>query len=477
MIFNSLVFGVFFALVLAVHHVAPLSWRLRKASLLAFSLVFYAAWNPPFVGLLLLSTGVDFVLAKAIHRQALGSGRRRALLLASLAVNLGLLGYFKYAGFAVETVEAVGNALGASSLSFGRPDIILPVGISFYTFQTLSYTLDVYRGHAEPCDSLLDFALFVSFFPQLVAGPIVRPDEFLPQCREARRFNGDELGLGLAFITVGLGSKVIVADRLLAPIADKVYAPGAHAAFFEAWCGTVAFAGQIFCDFSGYSMCAIGAALCLGFYLPRNFHFPYAAVGFSDFWRRWHISLSAWLRDYLYISLGGNRGGRARTLVNLQLTMLIGGLWHGASWNFVIWGGLHGALLVLERGCRALGERLGVRSLGSFRVAAAAATFAAVCFTWVFFRARTFTEATAIAASMLGLGSAAESHLLGRGDMIVTLGIMGTLIGGQWLAREGTLEEIAVRVPWFVRSAVLAGVFLVLILTSGDQRAFVYFQF
>ncbi|MHC4180894.1 MAG: MBOAT family O-acyltransferase, partial [Planctomycetota bacterium] len=220
--------------------------------------------------------------------------------LLSLITNLGLLGFFKYGGFLLENFVVLLNTAGIQ-YEPALPDIVLPVGISFYTFQTLSYTLDVYRGKTRPWMSFLDFALFVTFFPQLVAGPIIRSGDFLPQCIEPRRATGRQLSWGLTLLVLGLFEKIVVADGLLAPISDKVYAQAGEAGFLDAWCGTLAFSGQIFCDFAGYSTCAIGIALCLGFAIQDNFRFPYAAGGFSDFWRRWHVSLSSWLRDYLYI--------------------------------------------------------------------------------------------------------------------------------------------------------------------------------
>ena len=232
-------------------------------------------------------------------------------------------------------------------------DIVLPVGISFYTFVTLSYTLDVYLGRLKPIDSFLNYALFVTYFPHLVAGPIVRPTQLVPQFETPKQATRDQMLWGLGLMVLGLFEKVVVADAGLANVADRVFSAEGPIGFADAWLGTLAFSGQIFCDFAGYSTIAVGVSLCLGFALPDNFRMPYAAIGFSDFWRRWHISLSTWLRDYLYIPLGGNRGSEVRTYVNLMLTMLLGGLWHGANWTFVVWGGLHGLYLAAERWIRA----------------------------------------------------------------------------------------------------------------------------
>ncbi len=329
----------------------PFSWRTKKSNLLIASYLFYAAWSPPFVILLWISTLVDWQVAKRLYVEERQS-RRRLLLWISIAVNLGMLGYFKYGGFLMENFEALMAAIG---VAYQAPEwnIVLPVGISFYTFQTMAYSLDVYMRRAAPAKSMLDFALFVTFFPQLVAGPIVRPTQLIPQFRLPRVATAQQLGWGLGLMTLGLFNKIVIADGMLSKAADTVFGAAGMLHPLDAWLGTLAFSGQIFCDFAGYSTTAIGAALCLGFSLPDNFRFPYAAVGFSDFWRRWHISLSAWLRDYLYIPLGGNRKGNLRTYANLLTTMLLGGLWHGAAWTFVVWGGLHGAFLAAERWLKA----------------------------------------------------------------------------------------------------------------------------
>ena len=474
MLFNSLLFVEFFAVVLLVHRV-PFPWRLKKFNLLIASYLFYAAWNPPFVILIWISTLLDwFVVKGLIHARR--RSLRRALVVTSLAGNLGLLGFFKYGGFVLDNFVEIVNAFGISYQP-AAPDIVLPVGISFYTFQTLSYTLDAYRGATQPWRSFLDYALFVTFFPQLVAGPIVRAVDFLPQCVEPRRANARQVGWGLSLLTLGLFEKTALADGLLAPIADRVYASALNVGPIDAWTGTLAFSAQIFCDFAGYSTCAIGAALCLGFAIQDNFRFPYAAIGFSDFWRRWHISLSSWLRDYLYISLGGNRKGKARTLINLMITMLLGGLWHGAAWTFVVWGGLHGLYLVLERflkqwfGAGALWRRLPVRLL------LAGITYLCVCVTWVFFRAQSFTAAGHMLAGMAGIGAAHSGRMVKMTEVAMVLGLTGLMLGVHWGLRDSSIEAVAGRVPWWGRALVLAAMLAAIVTMSGDDRAFIYFQF
>ncbi|MCP5039707.1 MAG: MBOAT family protein, partial [bacterium] len=399
MLFNSFSFVVFFAVVLLLHRL-PLPWTWKKSQLVFASYLFYMAWNPPFVVLLWISTVVDWVVGRRLHETE-ERGARRRLLFVSLGVNFGLLGYFKYAGFVLENFVWLVQQIGIDYTP-APPDIILPLGISFYTFQTLSYTFSIYRREGRPADSFVDFALFVTFFPQLVAGPIVRATDFLVQLVEPVQANARQFGWGLALLNFGIFQKVVLSDTLLAPVADTVFAAARRAGTLDAWIGALAFAGQIFFDFGGYSACAIGAALCLGFVLPENFRCPYASVGFSDFWRRWHISLSTWLRDYLYISLGGNRRGSARTYMNLAATMLLGGLWHGASWNFVVWGGLHGFYLIAERLLR--GFFAGARWVAGipFQLIAGALTFVLVTITWVFCRAETLADSWRLVRTMVG---------------------------------------------------------------------------
>jgi alginate O-acetyltransferase complex protein AlgI len=468
--FNSYLFACFFVVVLAVHY-SPLPWTARKVALLVFSYAFYAAWDPPFVVLLWGSTVVDWFVAKWMAA-AESARRRKALLCLSLFFNLGMLAYFKYAGFLARTFASIAGALG---IAWTPPElgIVLPIGISFYTFMTISYTIDVYLRRALPARNFLDYALYVTFFPHLVSGPIVRATELVPQFEAPRRATGAMFGWGLALTVLGLFEKVVVADGFLAPIVDKVYAPALEQiSSANAWCGTVAFAGQIFCDFAGYSTAAIGVSLCLGFALPDNFRFPYAAIGFSDFWRRWHISLSSWLRDYLYIPLGGNRHGPTRTHVNLALTMLIGGLWHGASWTFVVWGGLHGLYLVGERIAKRL---VGGSPLWDTRLARAflvLLTFVLVCFAWVFFRATSFEQAFRICRAMLGDG-AGGTHAAYAWTLIP----VAFLLAAHSAMRSTTIEDVVERTPWPVRAVVLTAMVVSLFLFPGVDRAFIYFQF
>lgn len=474
MVFNSFTFAIFFALVVLLHYL-PFSWRVRKFNLVWASYLFYAAWNPPFVVLLWISTLVDWVTARRIHAAASKRGRRLWLFV-SLGANLGMLGFFKYGAFLLANFTWLMRTAGIEYVP-PEMDIVLPVGISFYTFQTLSYTLDVYFGRMRPWNSFLDYALYVTFFPQLVAGPILRAESFLEQCEKPRRATFDEFSWGIFLMTVGLFQKVVLADGLLAPIVEKTYDTWFAPDTLSAWCGTAAFSGQIFCDFAGYSSCAIGAALCLGFVVPSNFKYPYAAVGFSDFWRRWHISLSTWLRDYLYIPLGGNRRGNVRTYVNLMLTMLLGGLWHGASWTFVIWGGIHGLYLAVERALRdAIPNRAFMNHLLA-RTGVRLVTYGLVCVAWVFFRAKSLPGAFAMCASLFGAQAETAQALLDGWDTRVVFWTMTGLIGYHWFMADRRLESVARRAPsWSMALAISAMLFLIFTM-PGEDRAFIYFQF
>jgi alginate O-acetyltransferase complex protein AlgI len=471
MVFNSLTFIVFFALVLALHSL-PLRWTVRKVNLLVASYLFYAAWNPPFVILLWVSTVVDWYAAQGLVR-AERPAARRAWMLLSVIANLGMLGYFKYGGFLLENFRALMTAFG---IDYQPPafDIVLPVGISFYTFATMAYTLDVYLRRAKPATNFLDYALFVTFFPHLVAGPIMRPTELVPQFAAPRRASSEQLRFGLALMTLGLFQKIVLADSFLARPSEMIYDSDKIPGLLDSWIATLAFSGQIFCDFAGYSTTAIGAAMCLGFAMPDNFRFPYAAIGFSDFWRRWHITLSAWLRDYLYIPLGGNRHGETRTYFALMATMLLGGLWHGASWAFVVWGGLHGLYLSAERVLRARfdGYRPGPLALFAFGLL----TYALINITWVFFRAKTFGKAWLVLQGMFGFNVAAKP-ILPTVHLVMVTAIVGGLVIAHWLMRARTLESTIARVPALLLSSVWALMLFAIVIAQGTGSAFIYFQF
>ncbi len=473
MLFNSLTFIVFFALVTSAYWTLR-SWEARKNLLLVASYIFYGAWNPPFALLLFATTTLDFWLGAQIARTE-EPRARRAWLVFSVAVNLSMLGFFKYGNFLLENFQWL---LARVGVNYQPPhlDILLPIGISFYTFYSLSYTLDVHRRATQPTKSLRDFLLAVSFFPQLVAGPIVRAADFLPQCDAPRAPDRSRFIWGLFLMTLGLFEKIVFADTLLASSADSVFGYGGPLVTLDAWIGVMAFAGQIFFDFAGYSTCAIGAALCLGFHLKDNFRFPYAAIGFSDFWRRWHISLSTFLRDYLYIPLGGNRHGTARTLINVMIVMFIGGLWHGAAWTFAVWGLLHGVYLVIERLISdSLNKAEWTRSFPA-KLFLILGTYAAVCLTWVFFRATDFTTAARMVKAMIGLLPSGDAILTTREILQVGLVTAG-LLTAHWNLRDSSLESAVARWPFWLLTAVWTVMLCAIILTQGNGNAFIYFQF
>lgn len=381
MLFSSPRFFCFLAVMLLLLAL-PLRNAVKLRILAAGSCFFYAAWDYRYLALLLAISAIDYFTAARISATE-HPGTRRAYLLLSIVSNLGILAYFKYANFFIDNV----NALRSSSDLLPHLHVLLPAGISFYTFKTMSYTIDVYRRRLEPVRSLIDYTTFVTFFPELIAGPIVRASVFLPQMSRNVGPTRDRLALGSSIFLLGLTKKLLLADRL-SSIADPVFADPSLYSPAVVWMGVLAYTLQIYCDFSGYSDMAIGTAKMIGYDLPRNFDMPYLSGDITEFWRRWHITLSEWLRDYLYIPLGGNRHGTWKTYRNLMLTMLLGGLWHGASWNFVVWGALHGIALAVHR--------VYARRMKMPRVLGTACTFLFVMLCWIPFRAPTFASTMVI---------------------------------------------------------------------------------
>ena len=472
-LFNSLIFVVFFAAVLAAYWTLR-SWDSRKNLLLVASYVFYGAWNPPFALLLFATTALDFFLGARIAGAKTPSARK-GWMIASVTSNLSMLGFFKYGNFALENTRWL---LAQCGVAYNPPhlDVFLPIGISFYTFHSLSYTLDVYRGVCAPTRSLRDFTLAVSLFPQLVAGPIVRAADFLPQLVSPPVMRKSQFSWGLMLMTLGVFEKVVLADTMLSRAADTVFGYPGPLLTLDAWAGVLAFSGQIFFDFAGYSTCAIGAALCLGFNLKDNFRFPYAALGFSDFWRRWHISLSTFLRDFLYIPLGGNRNGAFRAAINLIIVMFIGGLWHGAAWTFVVWGLIHGVFLMLERlGSAAVGGKVFSHSPVR-KLILGAGTFVVVCFAWVFFRAPTFHGAWNVTRALVGSLPQGDAILSTREILQVAIVTSG-LLAAHWTLRDTDLESALERLPSRLIFGLWTLMFSAIVLTQGSGNAFIYFQF
>ena len=456
MLFPTVTFAVFFSIVLPVSWLLMRYQRTWRVFILVASYVFYGWWDWRFVFLLVASTVVNHVLALAIYH-ARAPQARRGLLTLAVGFDLGLLAYFKYAGFFATSVD---NVVGTSWLV----TVALPVGISFYTFMAISYVVDTYRGELIPA-SFARFAVFQAFFPHLVAGPIVRASELLPQLESPRDPRKVNTARAFMLIVVGLFLKVVIANHLATHIVDDVFAaPNRHSSL-EVLVAVYAYAVQIFADFCGYTNIAIGVALLLGFSFPQNFNGPYTAVSLQDFWRRWHMTLSRWLRDYLYIPLGGNRKGRLMTYRNLMLTMLLGGLWHGAAWTFVVWGGIHGAGLCFERAFGTVRSRWLGRLL----------TFHVVCFAWIFFRADSFARA----------GQVIERLFTAWGQpspLVTTSVVLAILVGilGQYI-RPGVLGGVLAtfqRMPVVAQAATVA-VCLTVINTLGPEGVapFIYFRF
>jgi alginate O-acetyltransferase complex protein AlgI len=498
MVFSSSLFLFYFLPVaLLLYYASPR--RVQHLSLTVLSYLFYGWANPLFVPLLLGSTIVDYFCGLAIARQhALADAGRpggvafdhdpgaphgedagfpapsraaRTALGISIATNLTLLGFFKYFNFAVENVDAMANLIGMPELRLDLAfRVTLPLGISFYTFQSMSYSWDVYRRRAPAIRNIIDFACYVSMFPQLVAGPIIRFSEVASQL-QSRTHTVTKFARGVAFFSVGLAKKVLLANPC-GKIADLAFDAGSLQPL-EAWYGVTAYAFQIYFDFSGYSDMAIGLGLMLGFVFPKNFDSPYISRSITEFWHRWHISLSTWLRDYLYVPLGGNRKGPRRTYVNLAIVMLLGGLWHGAAWNFVIWGALHGGMLALER-ARGKSALYGWLP-GPLRMAA---TFVFVLITWVFFRAPDLRSAGRYLGDMFGVGAAQDgARLLAGvvyepyylGTFLVSAAIVWTCPQTWDWTRELTWPKALISLLLFALAA--------MVLTTQAFNPFIYFIF
>ena len=489
MIFSSWLFAFFFVIVLAVYW----SLRTRRARhifLLMASYFFYMCWNPWLVTLIIGSTVLDFLVGRSMAGTA-ASRRRTGLLLISIVGNLGVLAIFKYADFFIlslrETLTSLGVGANLSTLS-----IILPVGISFYTFQTMSYTIDIYRRKVSPPGSFVDFALFVAFFPQLVAGPIVKARDFLPQLNSIKRFSWPRLESGTVLFMVGLTKKLLIADQL-AFLVDPVFANPSRYVTRDLWLAMFCYGGQIYCDFSGYTDMAIAVARILGFDLRPNFASPYLATSLTRFWHRWHISLSTWLRDYLYIPLGGSRFGKLLTYRNLMITMLLGGLWHGASWTFVIWGAIHGSALVVSKvfatGATAQPSLAIVRH--AHTALCWAATLLVVHVAWVFFRCQPVVaksavepESTVVALERAGyfvkhlfVPAQVEDPLwlMNKAPMLALLLLMGAMqLYEEWVRRGHPRLWLPAPVAGV---GYAAWILVLVILSPNNTNPFIYFQF
>lgn len=489
MLFTRIYFWVFFAICLAGYSLLYRKNVLRNVYLFLFSLFFYYKSGGYYFSLLIFSTMVDYAIGLGLG----ASSRKKVRLLlvaTSVFVNLAVLAYFKYAYFFTDTINSlfgtsleVQNQLAiATNAVFGSHfninEIILPVGISFFTFQTISYSVDVYRNKVAPVKNILDFGFYVSFFPQLVAGPIVRAAEFVPQLYRNYKLTQAEFGHALFLILNGLVKKMVISDFISINFVDRVFSDPSAFSGFENLMGVYGYAIQIYCDFSGYTDIAIGAALLLGFRLPLNFNSPYKAASITDFWRRWHISLSSWLRDYLYIPLGGNRNGRVRQNINLLLTMLLGGLWHGAHVRFIIWGGIHGMALILDKVFRKITiiprkYKVLNRALGVLL------TFHIVCLAWIFFRAKDMND---IGEVLHQIAFGWNFRLIP--DMIaVYAGIFAVMAAGfiiHWIPSriKEQYRGAFIRTHWSVKILItVAAVFIIYQFRSAGAQPFIYFQF
>lgn len=485
MVFSSHVFLFFFLpVVLACNYLLP--FRSLSAVLTVLSYLFYGWSNPVWILLMLASSYVDFFCGLGLVRFGghslagpdlpflpKGEPRNRAqrlCLVTSLVSNLGILAFFKYYDFGVTNLEAAAGALGLGPIGLPVLNVALPVGVSFYTFQSMSYAIDVYRGAARPLKNPIDFQLFVALFPQLIAGPIVRYQTVAEQIRR-RSFNVDKFSRGVAFFSLGLGKKILLANPM-GHVADAAFNAGSLV-WHDAWYGIVAYAFQIYFDFSGYSDMAVGLGLMLGFAFMKNFDDPYLAESITDFWRRWHISLSTWLRDYLYVPLGGNRSGEARTYVNLLTVMLVGGLWHGASWNFVIWGAIQGLMLAAER---LMDKDSPYRRLPApLRIAV---TFGVTCLAWVFFRAETLPQAMVYLRSLVALADVPPGALAVAATIYTPYHLTMTLICALVVWSLPQVWDFTRRLTPVKSVACLAVLVLsVMIMWTQTTNPFLYYQF
>lgn len=498
MLFNSLHFLIFFPIVTLVYYALPK--KIRYIWLLISSYYFYMCWNAKYIVLIIFSTLITYLSGILIGRSgemadAKKATRQKKLWVAlSFIINLGILAFFKYFNFFFNSLS---TAFGLIGITLNQPtfDILLPVGISFYTFQALSYTIDVYRRDTPVEKNFLRYALFVSYFPQLVAGPIERSTNLLRQLRETIPFNFERAKNGILLMLWGLFQKVIIADRA-ALLVDEVFNNYTNYSGFQIVVAALLFAVQIYCDFGGYSNIAIGSAQVIGINLMQNFRQPYFAISVKDFWRRWHISLSTWFRDYLYIPLGGSRKGKMRTYINTLIVFLVSGLWHGASWNYVIWGGLHGSVQVLgditEKGRNWLTAKLRInKDCFSYRLFQRILTFIIVDFAWIFFRARGTAEAFAIIKQMFSVFNPEVLFVQGG---LYTLGLdqpnfilllicifvlfIVDIAHEKQIGLRGKLEQQNLAFRWMVYLAAIFVVILFGAYGSGyDAAQFIYFQF
>lgn len=474
MLFNSFIFLIFLGIVLPIFYSLP-SKKSKNIFLVIASYFFYGYWDWRFLALLAFSTIIDFVIGQKLHKSTT-ERKRKLFLTISLISNLGTLAFFKYFNFFVDSFQTLSRSIGWE-LDYFHLNILLPVGISFYTFQTLSYTIDIYRKRLEPTTNIVDFALFVSFFPQLVAGPIERAKLLLPQLSKKLRPTKLQIQEGISLIVLGLFRKVMIGDTA-GRYVDHIFGNMEHYKSPEIVVALLLFSVQIYADFSGYSHVARGTAKLLGVELMKNFEQPYLSRNITEFWRRWHISLSSWLKDYLYISLGGNRVGKYRTYLNLMITMLLGGLWHGASWNFVVWGGLHGIYLAIHKFF--LGNKKtsheNIKKFNFLDVGKIVSTFILVLFTWLFFRSTSW-ETTTMFFKKVYYWESSEYTLLFAS--IATAFMALTIVFDVLEYRFKSHTYILKIKSTGIKVGILSALFIITLLymLQADPLPFIYFQF
>jgi len=469
MIFSSGFFLYLFLGFMAVYSLVYKHNKLKNIYLTLFSIFFYYKSSGLYFILLIITAIVDYNLAKQIARTEIKQ-RRTLFLVLSLIVNIGMLIYFKYTNFFLGMFYDIVNK------PFDPLNIFLPVGISFFTFQSLSYTIDIYRRNIEPVKDISEFAFFVTFFPQMVAGPIVRASVFLPQVRKTPHVSKADFGKAIFLICIGLFKKAVISDYISLNFVDRIFDnPGLYTGL-ENLFGVYGYALQIYCDFSGYTDMAIGIALMMGYKLPINFDSPYQSASITEFWRRWHISLSSWLRDYLYISLGGNRKGKIRTYFNLMITMLLGGLWHGAALRFVIWGALHGIGLAFEKFINSV---INIPKNKLTRILGVIITFHFVCFAWIFFRADSMTVVNAMLTQITtDFHPEIMADFIKGYPYVLMLMVVGFILHFIPSDVENSAQQLVIKSPFVLKVAyLLVIVFVVVQIKSSEIQPFIYFQF
>jgi len=471
--FASVPYFIFFAVVFVVYW--SLSRRYQNILLLLASYFFYAYWDWRFLGLIIISTLTDYICGPLIYNTN-SSKRKKLFLIIALSINLGILGYFKYFNFFADSFIALADTIGWH-VSWTTARIILPVGISFFTFQSISYSIDIYRGKLKPTKSLIDFAAFVAFFPQLVAGPIVRAKEFVHQLKEERHFSGSDLEQGLTRFLYGFFKKAFVADTLAIYLVDPVFADPSAYSSGTLWIAIFGWAIQIYADFSGYSNMAIGSAKMLGFTIPENFNFPYLSYNISQYWRRWHMTMSRFFRDYVYFGLGGNRKGKGRSLINIAITTFVSGLWHGAAWTFVCWGWLHGIYIVIYQTFRDWRKKLGIYNEKPkllYIIPAWIVTQLAVSLSRILFRSPDFQTAWDYTRGLFASPGQAGIDI----PFLVWVGIVSIFIDHIYGWLKEHKPKLAAPAPASVRAVAYASMIIFISHAIPEQvNPYIYFQF